>query len=117
MSFQIANNQQIPLSVAFTDAGGNPATLSGAPAWASSDDTVLTVKPAADGLSAVASATGKVGTATIAASVDGATATIGASVTGGAAAAGSIIAGAPVVIPVAVVAAPVVPAAPVAAAA
>jgi hypothetical protein len=35
------------------DAKGRPAVVDGVPAWASSDETVLTVTPAADGMSAV----------------------------------------------------------------
>ena len=42
--------QAVPLTI--TDSKGRPAQVDGAPVWASSDDTVLTVTPAADGMSA-----------------------------------------------------------------
>lgn len=41
------------VQLAITDSRGNPASVDGAPVWASSDETVLTVTPAADGMSAV----------------------------------------------------------------
>lgn len=50
------------------DGKGNSVpvpTFAAPPSWSSSDPTVLTVAPAANGLSAVVTAVGKVGTATI----------------------------------------------------
>lgn len=44
--------QTASANVAFTDAQGRPALVDGVPAWASSDETVLLVTPAADGMSA-----------------------------------------------------------------
>ncbi len=49
----IRDDQKVTLSIAPLDAKGKPALLDGVPAWAGSDDTVFTVTPAADGLSAV----------------------------------------------------------------
>lgn len=41
------------VSIAITNSRGDPASVDGAPVWASSDETVLTVTAAADGMSAV----------------------------------------------------------------
>lgn len=59
--------QQVPATAAPVDAKGNPVTTTfpTPPSWLSSDTTVLTVTPSADGLSAVATAVGKIGSATI----------------------------------------------------
>lgn len=54
--------QKVALSVAFVDAMGNPAVVDGAPVWASSDETLVTLAPAADGLSAEATTVGPLGT-------------------------------------------------------
>lgn len=66
----LTDTQQVALSVAFADKAGNAATVDGAPVWSSSDETVLTVVAAEDGLSAVATATGKLGTAQVSVSAD-----------------------------------------------
>jgi hypothetical protein len=66
----LTDTQQVPLAVAFLNKAGNPAPVDGAPVWSSSDETVLTVTPAADGLSAVAKATGKLGTAQVSVTAD-----------------------------------------------
>lgn len=47
--------QTIQAAVAFQDSRGRPAAVDGVPVWASSDETVLSVVAAADGLSAVIS--------------------------------------------------------------
>lgn len=62
--------QQIPLAVAYADAAGNPAAVDGAPVWASSDASVIAIVAAADGFSAVAVTTGKIGTAQISVRAD-----------------------------------------------
>ena len=50
----ITTDQNYPsVSLIITDARGRPATVDGVPVWASSDETVLLVIPAADGQSAV----------------------------------------------------------------
>lgn len=46
-------DQNASATLAIVDAQGRPATVDGVPVWASSDETVLTVKAAADGMSAV----------------------------------------------------------------
>lgn len=58
-------DQAVDVTVSFVDRAGNPAKVDGVPAWSSSDDTVVTVTPAADGLSAVVSSTDKIGTAQV----------------------------------------------------
>lgn len=55
---QITDTQKVTLSIQPVDAKGNPALVDGAPAWNSSDPSIITVAPSADGLSAVASAAG-----------------------------------------------------------
>lgn len=50
----ITTDQQFDnVQLSITDSRGRPAAVDGVPVWASSDDTVLSVVPAADGLSAV----------------------------------------------------------------
>lgn len=66
----LTDSQQVDLSVGFTDKASNPAQVDGVPAWTSSDETVLTVTASADGRSATAVATGKLGTAQINVSAD-----------------------------------------------
>jgi hypothetical protein len=64
-NFVLTADQEVPVSVAFTDDHGNPAQVDGAPTWASSDDTILSVTPAADGLSAIVAAVGPDGSAQV----------------------------------------------------
>lgn len=45
--------QQRTLTITPKTRRGQPAPVDGVPVWASSDETVLTVEPAADGLSCV----------------------------------------------------------------
>ena len=49
----LRDDQQVGLSIKIVDKKGNPAQVDGAPVWAGSDDTVITVTAAADGMSAV----------------------------------------------------------------
>lgn len=55
---QLTDTQKVTLSIQPVDAKGNPALVDGAPTWNSSDPSIITVVPSADGLSAVASAAG-----------------------------------------------------------
>ncbi len=48
----LKDDQKCRLSVSPVDKKGKPAKVEGAPAWSSSDETVATVVPAADGMSA-----------------------------------------------------------------
>lgn len=50
---EITTDQYYPnVTLTITDAQGNPAKVDGVPVWASSDETVLTVQPSLDGMSA-----------------------------------------------------------------
>lgn len=52
----INTDQNFPaVTLAITNSAGAPAPVDGVPVWASSNATVLTVTPAADGMSAVVS--------------------------------------------------------------
>lgn len=64
MAFIMRADQKVNITVAYTDSQGNPATTEGVPVWGSSDASV-TVEAASDGLSAVATASGIVGTAQV----------------------------------------------------
>lgn len=93
MSTTITEQQKLPLSIAMTSAHGHPAKPIGVPAWDTSDASVAVVTPAADGLSAVVSAVGALGTAVITVTVDGLTATDSVEVVAGPAAAAALVAG------------------------
>ena len=55
--------QQTQASFDTVDAAGNPVTpVAGTVTWSSTDTSILTITPAADGLTAVAATTGKLGT-------------------------------------------------------
>lgn len=54
MAKDINTDQHYPhVVLVVLDAEGRPAQVDGVPVWASSNSTVLSVKPAADGMSAV----------------------------------------------------------------
>jgi len=67
VSFQLQDIQSVPLSLTFVDADGNPTSAPAGvtPVWASSDTTKVSVTPAADGLTAVASGASVLGDAQI----------------------------------------------------
>ena len=69
-AFILTADQMVDVSVAFVDSHGNPATVDGMPAWASSDDTVLSAIGSADGMSATVSAVGPVGQAQVSVTAD-----------------------------------------------
>jgi len=52
----INTSQQFNVTLAITNANGDPAPVDGIPVWASSDETVMQVVAAADGMSAIAPA-------------------------------------------------------------
>jgi hypothetical protein len=56
-------------SIAIVDARGRPASVDGAPVWASSDDTIVAVTAAADGMSATFATVGP-GTARLSITAD-----------------------------------------------
>lgn len=67
---QLKTNQQVALSLAFTTDAGQPAPrVDGVPKWSSSDEAIVTVVPAADGLTATAVAQA-IGTAVISVTAD-----------------------------------------------
>lgn len=70
MAQTINTSQNFPnVTLTITNAAGNPAPVDGVPVWASSDDTVLGVVAAADGMSAVVNSVAP-GTARITVSAD-----------------------------------------------
>jgi len=69
-SMTIKDNQEFDVTLSFTDAGGNPASVDGVPQWSVDNTTALTVTPAADGMSAVVSANGPVGTGQVTVTAD-----------------------------------------------
>ena len=66
----ITDTQKVNLTVSFQDAAGNPASVDGAPTWASSDTSIVTLDVAADGLSAFAVSAGPLGTSQVSAVAD-----------------------------------------------
>lgn len=63
-------SQSFPnVTLAITNATGGAAAVDGVPAWASSDETVIVVLPAADGMSAIVSSVAA-GTARVTVSAD-----------------------------------------------
>ncbi len=74
MATTLTDIQHVAVTLAEKDAAGNvvPSDFPAPPTWASSDDTVVTVSPSADGSNADVATTGKLGTATI--TVNGTTA-------------------------------------------
>lgn len=66
----LTDSQEVILSIAPIDSRSNPAVVDGEPSWSSSDVSVVTVTPAAGGLSASVVALGKIGSAQITVSAD-----------------------------------------------
>ena len=99
----LRDDQQVDLSISPVDKKGKPALVDGAPVWASSDETVITVSAAADGMSAtvvgVAPGSARVSVTADADLGEGTTSITGTldfNVTAGAAASLNITAGTPV---------------------
>jgi|SRR5690242_5931326 len=67
---QLTDVQKVTATIAAVDAAGNPAQLDGAPTWSSSNPDIVSVTPAADGLTAVIAAVGPLGTSQISVSAD-----------------------------------------------
>jgi hypothetical protein len=68
--FVLTDLQKVKVSVGFVDAAGNPAKVDGVPQWSSSDETILTVAAAEDGMSAEVVTVGPLGTAQVAVRAD-----------------------------------------------
>lgn len=66
----LSNAQKVSAALDPTDQYGNPARIDGVPTWNNSDATIVQLDVAADGLTAVVTALGPLGTAQISASVD-----------------------------------------------
>lgn len=58
-------NNTITLTAAFTDAKGNPTAPASVPVWTLDNSALATIVPAADGLSAVVTPVGPLGTVTV----------------------------------------------------
>jgi len=71
MELVITDSQQFKVEIQPVDKAGNPGTLASVAMWSTSDPTILTVAPAADGMSAVVSAMGKLGTAQVTVTAEG----------------------------------------------
>jgi len=54
-TMDMRDDQKVTLSISIVDKKGKPAVVDGVPAWAGSDDTVVTVVANPDGMTAVAS--------------------------------------------------------------
>ena len=70
MSLILTDRQEVDLAVEFRSKAGNPAPVDGVPEWESSDTSIMTVTPSADGLSAVATTVGPVGHVQISVTAD-----------------------------------------------
>lgn len=78
----INTDQKFPsVALTITNSKGDPAPVDGVPVWASSDSTVLSVSPAADGMSADVETVAP-GTARITVSADADTGTGVSTITG-----------------------------------
>ena len=96
MQTNITESRKFLLSAICASLAGNVATPTAPPTWTSSDTTIATVTPAADGMSAEVASVGLVGAATITATVDGITATDDITVTAGPVATVTLVASDPV---------------------
>lgn len=70
MALTLTDLQKFTASVQPVDARGNPAAVEGAPQWAVSDESILAITPAEDGLSAVVVAAGPLGNAQVTVTAD-----------------------------------------------
>jgi hypothetical protein len=65
MAYMLPDDQKVTLGLDPRDKKQNPAALDGVPTWGSSDETIVTVAAAPDGLTAVLTAVGPLGTAQV----------------------------------------------------
>lgn len=68
--YTMTDTQKAPLSIEPVDKAGNPAPVEGPPSWEASDPNLLDVTPSADGLSAVISAKGPLGSCQVTVNAD-----------------------------------------------
>lgn len=66
----LTDEQKVSLAVSFKTAAGNPAVVDGVPVWATSDPAIVSLVVAADGMSAVATTVGPLGTAQVSVTAD-----------------------------------------------
>lgn len=66
----LTDEQKVALAIDARTAAGNPAKLDGAPVWTSSAPEIVSLQVAEDGLSAVATTVGPVGTSQISVMAD-----------------------------------------------
>lgn len=97
MNTNINDAQKFSLTIQLTSAAGSITAPQSAPTWSSSDPSIVTVTPAADGLSAEVQAV-RAGQTTITATVDGLSASDDITITAGPAATLTLVAGDPVAI-------------------
>jgi len=64
-AYILTDVQKVRVAVSFVDAVGNPAVVDGAPAWFSTDITILDVAPEPDGMAATVTAVGALGQAQV----------------------------------------------------
>lgn len=69
-SMKITDSQKFTATISPVDAKGNPASVDGVPVWAAPDATIVTVTPAADGMSAEISSTGPIGSVQVSVTAD-----------------------------------------------
>jgi hypothetical protein len=69
-ALKLTVTQQCPISIQPVDARGNPARVDGDPVWTNSNPEVLTLVVDPGGLSALARATGPIGTSQIGVTAD-----------------------------------------------
>lgn len=70
MALVLTDLEKVSLSVAFTTAAGNPAVVDGIPVWGTSDETILSVVASEDGLTAVVTTVGPLGSAQVSVTAD-----------------------------------------------
>lgn len=96
-TLQLQDDQHCPLTIQAVDAAGNPVTLpAGSVSWTSSNPSVATATPSADGMSCDVAAVGPLGSAQIGVTAAGLTGTLDVTVVAGAAASIQIVPGTPV---------------------
>ena len=69
-SVQLTDVQEARATIAPKDRAGNDAPVDGTPTWASSDESLVTVTPAEDGMSADVITVGPLGTAQVTVTAD-----------------------------------------------
>lgn len=66
----LTDEQQVALAVEFKTGKGNAARVDGTPVWRSSDETIVTLTPAEDGMTATAVTVGPLGTVQVSVEAD-----------------------------------------------